>query len=65
VRECGDKGTPVVQAAPEGTAAKSFAAIAEALIERIASREIASEEIQAPTIDRSGGTGRKKLPVIK
>ena len=63
VRECGDKGTPVVQAAPEGAPAKSFAAIADTLIETIAKRE--DEAPAAPVIDRSGGTGKKKLPVVK
>jgi ATP-binding protein involved in chromosome partitioning len=36
VRECGDGGTPIVQAAPDGPAAQEFARIAEALAERIA-----------------------------
>jgi len=36
VRECGDGGTPIVQAAPESTSAREFARIAEALAERIA-----------------------------
>ena len=63
VREHGDKGTPVVQGAPESAPAQSFAKIAEALIERIASQPEAAPE--APVIDRSGGTGKKKLPVVK
>src|SRR5215472_16112957 len=33
VREWGDKGTPVVQAAPQGEASKAFAAIAERVVE--------------------------------
>src|SRR6185295_6053932 len=36
VREWGDKGTPIVQAAPDSTAAKAFAALAEELASRIA-----------------------------
>src|SRR5690606_5023037 len=36
VREWGDAGTPVVQAAPGSEIAKSFVAVAEALMERIA-----------------------------
>jgi ATP-binding protein involved in chromosome partitioning len=63
VREWGDRGTPVVQGAPDGEPAKSFAKIAEALIERIAARE--DEAPAAPLIDRSGGSGKKKLPVVK
>jgi len=63
VREWGDKGTPVVQAAPESEPAKSFAKIAEALGERVAARE--EEAPAAPLIDRSGGSGKKKLPVVK
>ncbi len=62
VRECGDAGTPIVQAAPDSAAAESFKKIAEALIERIASME---PEAAAPVIDRSGGTGKRKLPIAK
>ncbi len=65
VRECGDKGIPVVQSAPEGAAAKSFVAIAEALVLRIAATELTEAPAAPPTIDRSGGSGRKKLPVVK
>jgi ATP-binding protein involved in chromosome partitioning len=36
VRECGDAGTPIVQAAPDSPAAREFASIAEQLAERIA-----------------------------
>jgi ATP-binding protein involved in chromosome partitioning len=36
VRECGDSGTPVVQAAPDSLAAQEFTKVAEALAERIA-----------------------------
>ncbi|HEY1957501.1 MAG TPA: Mrp/NBP35 family ATP-binding protein [Polyangiaceae bacterium] len=63
VREAGDQGTPIVQAAPESAPAQSFAKIAESLIEHIASQPDAAPE--APVIDRSGGTGKKKLPVVK
>ncbi len=63
VREHGDKGTPVVQGAPESAPAQSFAKIAEALIARIESQPEAAPA--APVIDRSGGTGKKKLPVVK
>jgi ATP-binding protein involved in chromosome partitioning len=63
VREWGDKGTPVVQAAPATEASKAFAAIAERLVDRC-------EELQADAgdelkIDRSGGPGgKKRLPVV-
>ena len=64
VREWGDKGTPVVQASPQGEASKAFAAIAERVVECC---EAAAEGDDAgPTIDRSGGTGgKKRLPVAK
>ncbi len=65
VRECGDKGTPIVQAAPDSAAAKSFVAIAEALVERIASMEGTAAAEPGPVIDRSGGSGKKKLPIVK
>lgn len=64
VREWGDKGTPVVQAAPQGEASKAFAAIAERIVECC---ETASADDDAgPVIDRSGGTGgKKRLPVAR
>jgi len=63
VREHGDKGTPVVQGAPESAPAQSFAKIAETLIEHIAKQPEPAPEV--PVIDRSGGSGKKKLPVVK
>jgi ATP-binding protein involved in chromosome partitioning len=64
VREWGDKGTPVVQAAPSSDVAKAFAAIAERIVERC--EEAHGEDDAAPIIDRSGGTGgKKRLPVAK
>jgi len=62
VREAGDAGTPIVQGAPDSAAAQSFMKIAEALVERA---EKSAEESAGPVIDRSGGTGKKKLPVVK
>jgi len=63
VREWGDKGTPVVQAAPESSVAKVFAEIAERLNELAEER---GDEGEGPVIDRSGGTGgRRRLPVTK
>jgi ATP-binding protein involved in chromosome partitioning len=61
VREWGDNGTPVVQAAPDSAAAKAFIAIADRLVELVAKKEAD----EAPLIDRSGGAGRKRLPVTK
>jgi ATP-binding protein involved in chromosome partitioning len=64
VREWGDKGTPVVQAAPQGEASKAFAAIAERVLE--ASESAGAEDEAGPLIDRSGGPGgKKRLPVAK
>ncbi len=63
VREWGDKGTPVVQAAPMSDVAKAFAAIAERVI---ALCEEAHGDDAGPTIDRSGGSGgKKRLPVTQ
>jgi ATP-binding protein involved in chromosome partitioning len=65
VREWADKGTPVVQAAPSSAIAATFVAIAERLVETIASRP-SDENDAPPTIDRSGGTGgKKRLPTVK
>ncbi|AKU94338.1 hypothetical protein AKJ09_01002 [Labilithrix luteola] len=64
VREWGDKGTPVVQAAPDGAIATAFMAVADKLLEVVAAR--ADEEEGGPVIDRSGGTGgKRRLPVSK
>lgn len=61
VREWGDKGTPVVQAAPTSSIAEAFMAVAERLVGIVA--EKADEA--GPLIDRSGGVGRKRLPVTR
>jgi ATP-binding protein involved in chromosome partitioning len=61
VREWGDKGTPVVQAAPSSAASQAFVAIAERVIDAC---EESHDDDAGPTIDRSGGTGgKKRLPV--
>ena len=63
VREWGDKGTPIVQAAPANQASEAFVAIAQRVIERC---EEANDEDSGLTIDRSGGTGgKKRLPVTR
>jgi ATP-binding protein involved in chromosome partitioning len=64
VREWADKGTPVVQAAPQSEASKAFGAIAERVVELC--ETAAESDVAGPTIDRSGGTGgKKRLPVAK
>jgi ATP-binding protein involved in chromosome partitioning len=66
VREWGDKGTPVVQGAPDSAIATSFMKLAEALIEVVTARADELGGGGAPVIDRSGGTGgRRRLPVTK
>jgi ATP-binding protein involved in chromosome partitioning len=66
VREWGDKGTPVVQGAPESPIATSFMKLAEAVIEVVTARADELGAGGAPVIDRSGGTGgRRRLPVTK
>jgi ATP-binding protein involved in chromosome partitioning len=62
VPEWGDKGTPVVQAAPASAVAQAFVAIAERVV---ALCEDAHDGDAGPTIDRSGGPGgKKRLPVM-
>jgi ATP-binding protein involved in chromosome partitioning len=62
VREWGDKGTPVVQAAPASDIAKAFAAVAARVIEVCDAAH--GDDDAGPTIDRSGGPGgKKRLPV--
>jgi ATP-binding protein involved in chromosome partitioning len=63
VREWGDKGTPVVQAAPSSEAARAFAAIAEQVVQQC---EQSHDDDAGPAIDRSGGPGgKKRLPVTR
>lgn len=49
VREWGDKGTPIVQAAPESDAAKAYAAVAEKLATDIARSHFDEDSGKAPT----------------
>ena len=68
VREWGDKGTPVVQAAPDSPIARAFLDLADKVIEVVAKRadEIGDDGGGAPVIDRSGGPGgKRRLPVTK
>ena len=61
VREWGDKGTPVVQAAPESPSGQAFAAVADSLATLIAKQHF----------DRHGGDkapaseGRKRLKILR
>ncbi len=62
VREWGDKGTPVVQAAPDAEASKAFAAIAARVVDLC--EEAHGDDEAGPLIDRSGGSGgKKRLPI--
>lgn len=67
VREWGDKGTPVVQAAPESAIAQAYMKLAESLMEIVEARaDELGDEGGAPVIDRSGGPGgKRRLPVAK
>jgi ATP-binding protein involved in chromosome partitioning len=61
VREWGDQGTPIVQAAPASLAGQAFAAIADALAERIAKEHFdRSEGDTAPK-----GEGPKRLRILR
>jgi len=62
VRQWGDAGTPVVQAAPQSAIAQAFQKIAERLVELLA--EANRNSVGAPTIDRSGGVNRH-LPITR
>lgn len=67
MREWGDKGTPVVQAAPDSSIAKAFLDLADKVVEVVAARsDEMGDEGGAPLIDRSGGPGgKRRLPVAK
>ena len=67
VREWGDKGTPVVQAAPDSPIATAFLALADKVVEVVAARvDELGDDGGAPLIDRSGGPGgKRRLPVTK
>jgi ATP-binding protein involved in chromosome partitioning len=62
IREWGDAGTPVVQAAPESGAAKAFVEVAERLLTRVSADDIGSTG--SLQIDRSGGV-QKHLPIMR
>ena len=60
VRQWGDAGTPVVQAAPESETAQAFVAIALKLVENLGENEPEAGLV----IDRSGGVNRR-LPIAR
>ncbi|HEX2674881.1 MAG TPA: Mrp/NBP35 family ATP-binding protein [Polyangiaceae bacterium] len=60
VRQWGDAGTPVVQAAPESETAQAFVAVATKLVENLEQ----SEPEAGLLIDRSGGVNRR-LPIAR
>src|SRR5262249_35125979 len=62
IREWGDAGTPVVQAAPESAIARAFMDLAERLAVRISAHDI--ERGGGLQIDRSGGSQRH-LPIFR
>jgi ATP-binding protein involved in chromosome partitioning len=62
VRQWGDAGTPVVQAAPQSPIALAFTAIADQLVQKLAEANAAAAGL--PKIDRSGGVNRR-LPVTR
>ena len=60
VRQWGDAGTPVVQAAPASETAQAFVAVATKLVENLEQSEPEAELL----IDRSGGVNRR-LPIAR
>jgi len=60
IRQWGDAGTPVVQAAPESETARAFVAVATKLMENLEQ----SEPEAGLLIDRSGGVNRR-LPIAR
>ncbi len=62
IREWGDAGTPVVQAAPESSVARSFMDVAERLAGRVTAENVARGG--GLKIDRSGGAQRH-LPIFR
>lgn len=62
IREWGDAGTPVVQAAPESPVGRSFMEVAERLAGRVSAHNV--ERGGGLRIDRSGGQQRH-LPIMR
>ena len=62
IREWGDAGTPVVQAAPDSPSARAFVDVAERLLTRVTAHDLARGG--GLKIDRSGGAQRH-LPIFR
>jgi len=62
IREWGDAGTPVVQAAPTSQVARAFVEIADRLASRVSAHNLSSAG--GLRIDRSGGVN-KHLPIMR
>ncbi|APR85190.1 Scaffold protein for [4Fe-4S] cluster assembly ApbC, MRP-like protein [Minicystis rosea] len=62
IREWGDAGTPIVQAAPESGVGQAFSAVAERLLGRVSAHDLGRSG--SLKIDRSGGTQRH-LPIFR
>jgi ATP-binding protein involved in chromosome partitioning len=62
IREWGDAGTPIVEAAPDGDVARAFVDVAERLVARTSAHNI--ERGGGLKIDRSGGAQRH-LPIFR
>ena len=67
VRQWGDAGTPVVQAAPDSAIAQAFLEVARKLATQVAVHNVASGKGPQGglVIDRSGGTGKRTLPIAR
>lgn len=67
VRQWGDAGTPVVQAAPDSPIARSFMEVARKLATQIAVHNVVTGQGAQGNlvIDRSGGTGKRNLPIAR
>ena len=63
VREWGDAGTPVVQAAPSSAIAKAFVELADRLADRVSAHNMS--KLGPLTIDRTGGKGPLHLPIAR
>ncbi|MFO0549256.1 MAG: Mrp/NBP35 family ATP-binding protein [Polyangiaceae bacterium] len=63
IREWGDAGTPIVQAAPESAIAASFREITLRLVSRVTAQNLESADTKLE-IDRSGGKN-KHLPIAR
>jgi ATP-binding protein involved in chromosome partitioning len=63
VRESGDAGTPVVQAAPNSAVAKEFIGTAERLAHRIGIGHLSRLGSLGPS--QAGVSGRRRLPVVR